>query len=227
MKKLLKDWTLFEKIWLVSFTLVILYLSYVWKDSVLGIISSLTGMLCVVLVAKGKISNYYFGVINVALYAYLSYQQGFYGETMLNALYFLPMQFYGLWVWRKRKADNNGFDVNVAIMTKKAKINWTIIGVVSILTYGFILQIMKGSLPFIDSTTTILQIIAMWFMIKRFKEQWTLWIIVDVISIGMWLHAFATTGNDISVLIMWVAYLVNAVYGYWNWNKALKKEGLK
>ncbi|SFJ55479.1 nicotinamide riboside transporter PnuC [Thermoflavimicrobium dichotomicum] len=222
--KWLKDWTWFERIWLISFTLITLYLSYVWKDSLIGVISSLTGMLSVVLVAKGKISNYYFGIINVSLYAYLSYQQGFYGEVALNAFYFLPMQFYGLWVWRKKKVQNEAFDVKVAVMTKKEKWIWSIVTIVATLICGMILQLIKGNLPFIDAATMVLQMIAMWFMIKRFKEQWLLWILVDILSIGMWFHAFIKTGNDVSVLMMWAAYLFNAVYGYWNWNRAVKRE---
>jgi len=224
MKQILKDWTWFEKIWLFTSVTTMIVLSIWWKDSWIGMISSLAGMLSVVLVAKGKISNYYFGIINVSLYAILAYNQAFYGEVMLNALYFLPMQFYGLWIWRKKTNKQDGFDIKVVRMTRTQKWNWAIIAIVATVLYAIILHFMKGNLPIIDSFTAILQILAMWFMVKRYKEQWTLWIIVDVFTIGMWLYAFMKTGNDISILVMWIAYLINAVYGYWNWNKALKKE---
>lgn len=220
MKKFLNDWTMFEKVWLVSATVIMLVLSFIWKDSLIGMTASLTGMLCVVLVAKGKVSNYYFGIVNVGLYAYLSYQQGFYGEVMLNALYFLPMQFIGLYIWKKRLSSNGDFGVKVSILSNKEKSNWAIAAVVSIIAYAFALNLMGGNLVIIDSTTTILQIIAMVLMVKRVKEQWLIWIVVNVLSIGMWFYAFLSTGDDVSILVMWTAYLFNSIYGYVKWRKA-------
>ena len=41
---------------------------------VLGSMAAITGVLCVVLVAKGSIWNYLFGLVNVSLYAYISYK---------------------------------------------------------------------------------------------------------------------------------------------------------
>ena len=101
--KIFKDWNLFEKIWLGTFVLINIIIAVISKDSLLGFTASVTGIICVVLVAKGKVSNYFFGVINVLLYGYLSLSAKYYGEAMLNLIYFLPMQFIGLWIWLKNK----------------------------------------------------------------------------------------------------------------------------
>ena len=101
--KILKDWTRFELGWLLIFTMINLYLFFAWEDSLIGLISSISGMLCVVLVAKGKISNYYFGIIQTATYAYISYTYGLYGEVMLNGLFYLPVQFIGIYLWSSIK----------------------------------------------------------------------------------------------------------------------------
>ena len=71
---------------------------------VLGSLAGITGVLCVVLVAKGSIWNYLFGLVNVSLYAYISYKASLYGDAVLNAFYYVPMQFIGWWQWRKRGA---------------------------------------------------------------------------------------------------------------------------
>lgn len=209
------------------FTAITLYLFFAWQDSFLGLITSLSGMLCVVLVAKGKLANYYPGILNVLLYAYLSYQQGFYGEVALNILYFLPMQLIGLLLWKKHQAKNQDIsDIAVNMLSKKKKIIWGIIIVAATILLGHVLQEMGGAQPYVDATTTILQIAAQFFMIKRLVEQWITWIIVDMVSIWMWLTAFLTSGNDVTVLIMWVAYLFNAIYGYYNWKKIyIRQEG--
>ena len=62
----------------------------------LGSIAGITGVLCVVLVAKGSIWNYLFGLVNVSLYAWISFKADLYGDAALNALYYLPA-IVGIW----------------------------------------------------------------------------------------------------------------------------------
>lgn len=220
-----KGWTIFEKTWITIFTVINLYLFFAWKDSVIGLITSLSGMLCVVLVAKGKIFNYYPGIINVVLYAYLSYNQSFYGEVALNLLYFLPMQFIGLYLWKKHlSAQTESSDVHVNRLSKKALLVWACATLLSTVLLGYILDRIGGAQPYVDSITTILQIVAQIFMIKRLVEQWITWIFVNIFSIILWFAAFMSTGNDVTILIMWIAYLVNSLYGYFNWRKIYKTQ---
>jgi nicotinamide mononucleotide transporter len=225
LKNTFKGWTFFEKTWITIFTIINIYLFFAWKDSVIGLITSLSGMLCVVLVAKGKIFNYYPGIINVVLYAYLSYKQSFYGEVALNLLYFLPMQFIGLYLWKKHQsAQSESSDVHVDTLSKKALLVWTGIILVSTVLLGYILDRIGGAQPYVDSITTILQIVAQIFMIKRLVEQWITWIFINIFSIILWFTAFMSTGNDVTILIMWIAYLVNSIYGYLNWRKMYKTQ---
>ncbi|MED4753688.1 nicotinamide riboside transporter PnuC [Brevibacillus choshinensis] len=212
------DWSWFERLWLLAFTVVNVYLFFALDDTLIGLIASLTGMLSVVLVAKGKTWNYYPGIINVVLYAFVAYGQKYYGEVMLNLLYFLPMQFIGLFMWRKNGlSEEKRNDVRVAVMTNRARIYWSVLCLAVTVVYAWVLKTMGGALPFIDSLTAVLSIVAMIFMVKRFVEQWVVWIIIDVLTIYMWLVAFMGDGNDVSILVMWTAYLMNAIYGWLNW----------
>jgi len=224
LKNYFKDWTVFEKVWLLTFTIINIYLFFAWQDTVIGLITSLTGMLCVVLVAKGKVSNYWFGIINVTLYAYIAWGQKYYGEVMLNALYFLPMQFIGWWMWSKNTLKDKKDDVKAEFLTNKGRILWTIISIIGVYVYGLILKKMGGNLPFVDSISTVLSVLAMILMAKRYMEQWILWIIVDIVSIIMWFKVFVTGGEDVSMLVMWLSYTVNAIYGLINWIKLHKSQ---
>jgi len=214
---------LFEKLWLSIATVLIIALSIFWKDNLIGIITSLTGVWCVILVAKGKILNYYVGIINVILYAYISFGWAYYGEVMLNLGYFLPLQFVGIVFWKKN-LNKNKTEVIAKRMSIKSIIFWSIVCSAAILAYGYILKALGGSLPFFDSISTVLSVIAMIFMILRYLEQWVLWIIVNIVSIILWWYAMLQGGTDISILLMWVAYLFNAIWGLVNWVKMYKKE---
>ena len=72
------------------------------QGALLGSAAGIAGVFCVVLVAKGSIWNYLFGLVNVSLYAWISYKASLYGDACLNAFYYLPMQFIGWWQWRRR-----------------------------------------------------------------------------------------------------------------------------
>ncbi|TYS49247.1 nicotinamide riboside transporter PnuC [Bacillus infantis] len=226
--KRFRDWTIFEISWLLVFTLINVYLFIAWRDSLLGLISSLAGMLCVVLVAKGKIANYYFGIIQTGTYAYISYTYGLYGEAMLNGLFYFPIQFIGIYLWRKNMTKDSikGEDVKVKTLDSKG---WSLLGItvlVSIFLYALLLDYLGGRSVYIDSATNVLSVTAQILMLRRFAEQWLLWILVNVLSVILWFNALISTGgNDISMLVMWTAFLFNSIYGYINWTKLYKKQG--
>ena len=92
---------------------------------VVGSVASIAGVLCVVLVAKGSIWNYLFGIVNVSLYAYISYKASLYGDAALNALYYVPMQFVGFWQWRKRGAAMSEAEAQgKGVQVKARRFSW-------------------------------------------------------------------------------------------------------
>lgn len=219
------DWTAFEEIWLAIFTIVTIGLFIVTKDTWFGLIAALTGMLCVVLDAKGKISNYYVGIPNILFYAYIAWQNKFYGEVQLNMLYFLPMTFVGIYIWKKNiNKKKTKDDVLVRTLSNRQRAFWTVVTIIATIGYGAYLTWLNGNLPYIDALTAILSIIAEILYVMRYVEQWLIWILIDVLTIFMWIKAFATTGDSITILIMWVAFLFNAVYGFINWLKLYKQQ---
>lgn len=216
---LFAGWTRFEIAWLLVFSTVNVYLFFAWDDTGLGLVTSLTGMLSVVLVAKGKISNYWFGIVNVSLYAWTAYGNAYYGEVMLNAGYFLPMQFIGLVLWRRNvDPDKTADDVRVRWLPWRERGLWLLLAVAGTAGYALVLERIGGSLPAYDSASTVLSVIAMILMVRRVAEQWVLWIVIDVVSIYLWLVVVDQGGNEVSMVVMWSAYLVNAVYGLVRWS---------
>ena len=213
-----KDWNWWDYIWTIVSSIIGTWIGLQW-GSWLSVITMLTGLWCVILLAKGRIFNYYIGIVNVVGYAYISYSYQLYGEVMLNALYFLPMQFVGLYIWSKNKDTTVIDKVKTQFLSGHARIGWSFISAISIIVYAFILEDMGDPTPYLDSTSTVLSVIAMILMAWRYMEQWILWIIVDIVSIAMWLIVILNEGtNDIALLVMWIAFLINAIYGFICWN---------
>lgn len=153
-----ENWTLFEQVWLLTFTAITFALYYVWDDTLFGLIASLTGMLTVVLVAKGRISNYYFGIVNVVLYGFIALQSQYYGEVMLNWAFFLPAQFIGLYLWGKHMRGDGLVDAKG--LTTRQRVMLGLGTVAAIGGYGLFLKWLDGSLPFFDASSTVLSVIA-------------------------------------------------------------------
>lgn len=197
---------------------------------VLGSMAAITGVLCVVLVAKGSIWNYLFGLVNVSLYAYISYKASLYGDAALNALYYLPMQFIGWWQWRRRgaamsaaEAGDSGVQVKARRFTWKQRTILFLGCAVAVVAVGFLLKHVGDPQPFKDSTTTVLSIVAQALMALAFMEQWALWIITNIVSVVMWCVCVSRGEAHAGVMvIMWVFYLLNSINGMRVWMKLSK-----
>ena len=197
---------------------------------VIGSLAGITGVLCVVLVAKGSIWNYLFGLVNVSLYAYISYKASLYGDAGLNALYYLPMQFVGWWQWRRRgaavseaEADGKGVQVKARRFNWKQRTVLALSCAAAVVAMGFVLKEVGDPQPFKDSATTVLSIVAQALMALAFMEQWALWIITNVISVAMWSICVARGEAHAGVMvIMWVFYLLNCINGLRVWLKLSK-----
>lgn len=221
LKQELSGWKKSEVIWMFAAALTILTLSFYWKDSAVGIIAAVTGVLCVILTGKGKISSYIFGMINTVLYAYVAFGAKYYGEVMLNLLYYVPMNIVGWYAWRK-----NMNAATCEVVKRKLSIKVTTIlflgTTMAIVIYGAILSRMGGNLPYVDSVSTVLSVAAQILCVRRYREQWLLWIVVNTVTIIMWVFAFWNGGESVATLLMWSIYLINAVIMYQKWSREAK-----
>ena len=193
---------------------------------IVGSVAGIAGVLCVVLVAKGSIWNYLFGIVNVSMYAYISYKAALYGDAALNALYYVPMQFIGWCQWRKRGAAVSAGKSSDGVQVKARRFNWTQRAVLfagcaaAVIAVGFVLRHFGDPQPFKDSTTTVLSIVAQALMALAFMEQWVLWIITNIVSVVMWSICVSRGEPHASLMvIMWSFYLLNSVNGLRVWLK--------
>ena len=221
-------WKVWEVCWLVAASLVITGLSVYWGDTLMGIISATTGVICVVCTGKGKLSAYIFGLINSILYAIISFKATYYGETVLNAVYYVPMQFVGFWVWSQNINSETG-----EVTKRHMKIRQRIFTFVSIIIltyiYGIILEKLGDAMPYTDSFTTVYSVVAMVVSVRMFSEQWWIWVAVNILSVYMWWTNFSIGQDNMATLLMWIVYLGNSVIMLIKWEKDVaenKRKGI-
>lgn len=221
-KEELSGWKKSEVLWLLLACTIITCLSIYWDGSLIGIISSTTGVACVVCTGKGKLSAYVFGLINAVLYGIIALKANYYGDAMLNLGYYSIMQFIGFFTWKKHM-NSETHEVEKRRMTNRGKVILLCIITLSTFIYGIVLKKLGGNLPYIDAFTTATSVIAMIVSIRMYMEQWIMWICINLASVTMWSYAFYNGNDSVSTLLMWIVYLVNSIISYSKWNKESKE----
>lgn len=222
MKKILNKFNWFEWGMIVSVIGFTIYFSLISEGVsllylIIDGIAAISGIFCVVLCAKGRKSQYIWGLLNVIGYVIIAFINKYYGEVMLNALYYLPSQFIGYYLWNKNSNEENG-DVKGKKLTIIQSIILVIFIIIGIFGYRLVLDYLGGNGTLLDSASTVTSVVANALMMMRYREQWLLWIIIDAITVVMWLLV-----GDFIMVTMWAVYLINAFYGYYNWTKIAKE----
>jgi nicotinamide mononucleotide transporter len=217
-----KGWRLQEIAWLIFCISAISGFSLYFGDNAIGITAAITGMAYTILAGKGKVTCFLFGIINTPIYAYMAFNAGYYGDFALNVYYFI-MMFPGLYFWLKNSSSDpeEGIKRTRLSTIKRVILSTLIIGF--ILPVWLILNKLGGSSPLCDAATNVLSIAAMILTIRRAIEEWILWIIVNSIEIIMWYKAWINGDGAISLLLMWLLFLINGIYLLSLWLRVERK----
>lgn len=207
------------KIFMVLATMITTICSLISEPhNYLGLIGAISGILFVSFVANKKISTYYFGAIFSSIYAYLAFKNHIYGDFIINAMYHLPAQFVGLYYWKKDGYNERGEEEVKSLDAVDIKI--LILGVTMLIYVLYpVLIMVGGNFAIRDTATNVLSITAMILMIKGYREQWLFWIAVNSISVYMWASVIQNTGSGYATLCQWIVFLINSIYGAYNWYK--------
>jgi nicotinamide mononucleotide transporter len=127
MKKILNKFNWFEWAMIIAVIGFTIYFSVISEGVsllylIIDGIAAISGIFCVVLCAKGRKSQYIWGVLNVLGYVIIAFINKYYGEVMLNALYYLPSQFIGYYLWNKNSNQGNGDVVGKKLTIKQSLI---------------------------------------------------------------------------------------------------------
>jgi nicotinamide mononucleotide transporter len=195
----------------------------------LGFIVAVTGIINLVLCARGNIWNYAFGIVYNAIYVYISWKSRLYADSAIYLLYYLPMQFIGWINWAKNQNQESGA-VNAVHLTRRTALVLLAVAVVLIPVFAWILGLpaIGDSQPWLDATTTVVSILAMYMMVKAIAEQWYIWIVLDAVQVVKWTIATVRGEEHAALmLVMFAFFLANAVYGLIQWNGLAKQSSAR
>lgn len=207
-----------DLVWLTLLSVMGGALSAVLATTVFDLSVFLSGILCVGLIAIGRREGYLIGLYNSLSYSILAYANGLYGEVYLNLLFFVPTGIVGYIMWQRYTTPSK--TVAMRQLRWPQRIFILVVCVACTVGLGLLLQLNPNqNNPFIDATTNVLSVVATFLMMWRYKEQWLLYIVLNIVSIVMWILRFMAGGQAGDVMIlMWSLFLLNAMFGYWRWH---------
>jgi nicotinamide mononucleotide transporter len=206
------------------FILLSVIFGIISNDTIIGIPTLATGLLCAWFASKGKKINYILGFINYLLMAYISFINHLYGLFIFNTFIFAPLQINGFLTWNKHSDEEN----NVIVKKFTIKNSFVILSlcIVGSIFLGYLLTLIPTQrLSFLDASSNCINLCGIILMILRFRESWWLWLVNNIVDLVIWVITFIVNGpNSTMMLLVSISYLLLNVYGIVNWNIKLNKK---
>lgn len=212
---------------------------------ILEFLAAFFGVLSVYYARKENIYVFPTGIISTAIYVYLLSQWVLYGDLIIN-IYYTLMSIYGWYMWAKIIDDKNRH-IRISRTNTIDKLKaigiflFTSAFVIIVYRYydvmpsrlGFTASVdfawehltagspedFRIAVPFLDTFTTGIFFSAMWLMANKKIENWTLWIVGDIVSIPLYfVKGYGFTG------VQYAIFLVLAIMAYFSWRKNIENQ---
>ena len=225
MKKLLDYFSKFEiTLWFSSILMITVSFIVFDRSNYLTLIASLIGATSLIFCAKGNPIGQMLMVIFGALYTYISYTFSYYGEMITYLGMTVPMSVFSLVSWLKNPFNGNKAEVKVNQIRKKEIIFMLCLSVFVTVIFYFVLKHFNTSnlIPSTVSITT--SFIAVYLTARRSPYFALVYALNDIVLITLWTLASLKDISYLSVIICFIMFLANDLYGFINWRRIERKQ---
>jgi nicotinamide mononucleotide transporter len=149
----------------------------------------------------------------VILYIVIFYRAKLYSDMLLQVVYVF-LQVYGWHAWLRGGPDRSRLEVSR--ITRPVSVGGGIVGVIGTAALGGMMyRLTDAAFPFIDALATVASLVAQWLLARKVLESWLVWIVVDVVSIGLYIakRLYPTAA-------LYLVFLVLAIQGYFAWKRS-------
>lgn len=181
------------------------------------IIAAVLGFIAIYLQIKQNVWYWLVSIVMVSMYIYIYIDARLYADMSLQ-VYYLVISFYGWYMWLFGKKENN--HKTELPVSESSKRSLAVLGLITIFLFIFIawflINFTNSDVPYWDSFTTSLSFVATWMLARKKIENWLIWIVVDAVSVGIYIfkELYPT-----AVLFLFLSLL--AIVGYNKWKEDL------
>ena len=184
------------------------------------IFTLVTGIIYMILEIRHRRFMWVVGVLTSAAAMWVFFRQWLYASFGLTT-YYLITAFVGLWLWtrdsRRLAVEENVAEDEVIVLNRlslKTVLLSLAFSVAGLFALAWVMDLVENPMSYLDSAVTVLSIVATWWLVKSYIEQWWLWILADTLSTilcltqGMWWMA-----------VLYAAYTASAFIGLIYWRR--------
>ncbi|TLY47067.1 MAG: nicotinamide mononucleotide transporter [Gammaproteobacteria bacterium] len=129
----------------------------------------------------------------------------------------LFFQFYGLYQWCYGSKENK--PIAMQMLNLSTCLSLVAVAIILFVGISFILKHNTDSTTvYADAMITTLSLIAQWMMSKKYLQHWILWIIIDVISINLYISKSLYLTS-----LLYLVFMLLCIKGYYQWRQTLNK----
>lgn len=211
-------------IWLTSVIMIAASFLLFDKENYLTLCASLIGVTSLIFNAKGNPFGQLLMIVFSLLYGIISYTFSYYGEMITYLGMTMPMAIFALISWLRNPYNGNKAEVKVNSITKKETIwMWLLTGFVTVLFYFILKQFNTANIiPSTLSVTT--SFLAVYLTFRRSAYFAIAYAANDIILIVLWSLASLHDARYVSVVVCFLAFFANDIYGYVSWKKMKVKQ---
>jgi nicotinamide mononucleotide transporter len=189
------------------------------EQNYIELFAAVSGFIYLILEIRGKLWLWPFGILTSAVYILVFYRSGIYADMILQ-VYYVVVSIYGWIHWIKGGKSEDKPKLPISRITKSLTIKLAVISVMLWLALWYILKTFTNSeIPVLDSFTTAFSFVATWMLARKIIEQWWVWVVVNAVSLGLYIYK-----GLLPTTILFVFYTSMAVIGYYEWRKEYKKQ---
>lgn len=197
-------------------------LSAAQSMSLLEVTAVIFAMAYLLLAVKENVLCWLFAFLSTAIYTVLFWDVSLLMESALN-VYYMAMAVYGWYQWTRGGSNGDERPHALAVRSMSGSQHALVITAIVVLSSvsGYLLgEHSTAAWPYVDSFTTWASVITTYLVARKYLQNWLYWIVIDSVSVPLYIDR----GLNLTALLF-VAYVVIAVVGYFKWREHLRSNG--
>ena len=211
-------------LWTSSVALIIISFLVFDRENYLTLIASLVGVTSLIFNAKGNPIGQLLMIIFSLLYGIISFSFAYYGEMITYLGMTMPMAVVALISWLRNPYKGNRAEVKVGSISRTEQIFMWITAIVVTVLFYFILAYFDTANLFPSTLSVTTSFVAAYLTFRRSPYFALAYAANDVVLIVLWILASLTDVRYISVVVCFVAFLFNDLYGFISWRNMKKRQ---
>lgn len=219
-----RDLTKFEwGLWLTSVVVVIASYLVAGGNGLLNMIASLIGVTALIFLAKGYVTGQVLTVIFAIFYGIVSFYFRYYGEMITYLCMTAPIAMISIISWLRHPYEDTK-EVEVAHVTKKQVLVMVILAIVTTTAFYFILRFLGNANLLFSTISVTTSFVACYLAFLRSPYYALGYAANDIVLIILWVMATMEELSYLPMVICFVMFFFNDIYGYYNWKKMRKRQ---